>query len=111
MENEEGAGTVISAGVVLALIIVFSVLFSIFYYISKSHQIHSSADMASLAAATVYVEGKSELQSCDLAKNVAQKNGVELQSCLFSAGKAYVTVKEEIFGKNVSFESVAGQSF
>jgi len=76
--NERGAGTLLTAGICLALLAVAWTASMVVGWLAQIGSVQDSADLASLAAASAHAQ---RADGCAAAKEVAARNQSDLMEC------------------------------
>lgn len=78
--RESGAGTVLAAGLALAMLLLLAVLVGLGQAVTAAAKAGKAADLAALAAADAF-RGITPGDACKIAAEVASRNGAQLRSC------------------------------
>lgn len=114
-DPERGSSSVLAIGVVLALVTVLLSALVLVAVLVAGQRARAAADLASLAAAGVSVEGGDQQEACAMAAQVAEDNGARLSGCAVVPGDGpwpdvRVTTVCQVAGTvwDTSAEAVAG---
>lgn len=111
--DERGAaGILVTTGMSLALLAVFTVAGVFTAWFSAARQAEQAAELAALAAASASVQGR---DPCEAAADAARRNGVSVASCEVQGAGRYVVVEiaveaplePRLPGAPVTFQRVA----
>ncbi|MGO2540801.1 Rv3654c family TadE-like protein [Specibacter sp. AOP5-B1-6] len=89
--GEEGAGTVLAAGLALAMLLLMALVLGLGQAAVAAAKAATAADLAALAAADAY-RGLVPGEPCRIAADVAMRHGAELLACTL-AGDLSVQVQ------------------
>lgn len=83
MQRERGAGTVLTISIALVVIAVFAVVILQMQWLNGSRQARQAADLVALTAGRAHAAGG---VACDSARDTAQRNDVQVDSCEVEVG-------------------------
>jgi len=99
-ERERGAGTLMVAGICVALALVTLCLAAAASYLVARHRAEAAADLAALAGARAVVAAgfpaEPDAVACDAAATAASNNQATLDGCSVVAFARYVAVTAEV---------------
>ncbi|WJY67143.1 Rv3654c family TadE-like protein [Corynebacterium auris] len=76
--NDEGYATVMSVGIIAAVVSLMLVVVGAGAQVASSHRARNAADLAAVAGATAFYEGA---DACGAAAMTAELNGARVDSC------------------------------
>lgn len=82
--NERGAGTVLAAGVAMAMLLLTSLVLGLGQAAVAAGRAATAADLSALAAADVH-RGLATGNACQVAANVAAQHRAQLRECTLAA--------------------------
>lgn len=105
--DDSGAASVVALGLVGAIVALAALLAPVLGVLVATQRVANAADAAALAAADA-TSGVVPGVPCDLATDVAARNGATLTACEIDGPVAAVTVQSTPFGFAVSARARAG---
>lgn len=93
--DDTGSGTVLTLGVVGAVVTALVTALSVTGALRAAHQARGAADLAALAAAHDSSVGAAPAQVCATARDIAERNGARVVGCDVTAGSV-VTIETAV---------------
>lgn len=90
LRDDRGSATVLSAGIIAALVTVAMIVVAVAASTVDSHKAHVAADLAAVSAATAVYEGS---EPCAAAGRTAELNNAVMTSCVLDGADATVAVR------------------
>jgi secretion/DNA translocation related TadE-like protein len=106
-DPERGAGSVLAIGVIASTVLLSIACIPLVLVLVVKSQALAAADAAALAAADVRV-GVIAGFPCEVARNIADANGMQLASCTLDGLDATVTVTCRVAGLDIEASARAG---
>ena len=91
--NERGAGTLLTAGMCLALLVVSWVASMLVAWLAQISDVQDSADLASMAAAGAHAQGS---DACTAAREAAVLNHSDLRECIINGDRFSFVVEVRV---------------
>jgi secretion/DNA translocation related TadE-like protein len=106
-DGERGSGSILAVAILAAVLALTAAILPLGTVLTAKRQVANSADAAALAAADVAV-GIAPGQPCEVARQVAEANGVALLSCVLEGVDATVQTRLELNGFSLTARATAG---
>ena len=109
MKDEEGAGTVLAAGLIGAAVLTLGLGQLAFTFAYTRSQTQSIADAIAIAASDSQ-RGLSGGFACEVATSLANRNKVTLDECRIEGFDSYIRIHSTALGAEISAKARAGPS-